>query len=222
MCILAQAFTKNLAFSYFDVFVVLWLLLGLFMGRKHGMSQELLPTLQWVCIVIVAGLFYQPIAAFIRQNTAFDMLFASIFAYVFLGFAVHFVFLWIKKALGDKLVGSDMFGRGEYYLGMAAGTVRFACMVVCLIALLNARVYSQQELAQIDKFQKQNFEDVRLPDYPHVQHNILFDSISGRTIKGSLGNFLIASVGPQSAAPKADSLAKKQEQQINEILNGKK
>jgi uncharacterized membrane protein required for colicin V production len=45
-------------FNYFDVIVVVWLIIGLLRGRKRGMSQELLPTLQWLGIVIVCGLFY--------------------------------------------------------------------------------------------------------------------------------------------------------------------
>ena len=38
--------------NWFDALVVITLLWGLNKGRKHGMSVELMMTLQWIAIVI--------------------------------------------------------------------------------------------------------------------------------------------------------------------------
>ena len=217
MPIIAQASLNNLGCNYIDLFVLAWLILGVFRGRKHGMSQELLPLTQWVAIVILCGMFYQPLAVVLKKNTALDYLLANIFGYLIIAAGIRLVFAWLKKALGEKLVGSDLFGRYEFYLGMVAGAARFACMIVCVIAILNSRIVSQAEMEQTEKMQRQNFEGIRFPTYGSFQHAVLFESFSGRLVKSTLNNYLIASVTPESRG-KRDSLAKKQEDQINDIL----
>jgi len=196
------------------------------------MSQELLPVLQWIFIMILAGLFYLPVANFLHQNASLELVLASVVGYFVIGLVVHFIFLWLKNSFGEKLVGSDMFGRMEYYFGMTAGAIRFACMIICLIALMNVRIISAEEMARTEKIQEKNFEGIRFPTYGTIQHAVLFDSLSGRTIKNNLGHLLIASVtgtgskaraassGGSSAA--VDPASKKKEQDLNDILGGKK
>jgi len=209
------------SFDYFDFIVVVWLVMGIFRGRKRGMTQELLPTLQWLCIVILCGLFYAPFSDVIFHNTsgAFSRLWSNISAYVLIAFAIHLVFLWLKQVLGEKLTGSDHFGRAEYYLGMMAGLLRFACMLVVLCALMNSRVYTAAELAEDEKIQKKNFEDIRFPTYLSVQHTILVESCTGRVIEDNLHQVLIAPVKPEQPT---ETIAKKREDTINAILGPQK
>ena len=130
MCMAALPALSGISYGYFDGVVIAWLLIGIFRGRKRGMTQELLPTLQWLAIVVLAGLFYLPFSVVIFKNTsgAFNHLWSNITAYVLIAFAIHLFFLWLKEVFGEKLTGSDYFGRNEYYLGMIAGLLRFACI----------------------------------------------------------------------------------------------
>jgi uncharacterized membrane protein required for colicin V production len=209
-----------MSYSYFDLIVIAWLLVGILIGRRHGLTQELLPTLQWLCIVILAGLFYAPFGGFIQQNTsgAFSHLWANVTAYVLIGFGINLLFIWIKQSVGEKLTGSDLFGRSEYYLGMLAGLVRFACMIVALIALMHARVYSMAELAETEKAQKRNFEEIRFPTYGSFQHTVLTESYTGRLIVDHLPLVLIASTSPRHA----ETIAQKNQATINSILGAPK
>jgi len=208
------------AFDYFDIIAVVWLIIGMFRGRKRGMSQELLPTLQWLAIVALAGLFYRPFSAVILQNTGnvFDLLWSNIIAYVLIAAAVHLLFIAIKHWVGEKLVGSDFFGRAEYYLGMLSGLIRFACMLVVLCALMNSRVVSKAEMERTEKMQKQNFEDIRFPTYGSIQQAVLFQSFSGNLIEKNLHSVLIASTTPVDR-PKGETIASKREATINAILD---
>ena len=45
--------------------------------------------------------------------------------YITVAIVVKLAFAGMKKATGGKLLGSNVFGRAEYYLGMMAGAVRF-------------------------------------------------------------------------------------------------
>jgi hypothetical protein len=181
------------------------------------MTQEILPTLQWVGIMLLAGFFYQPVSGVVMQNTngAFSRLTANLIAYVAIGFGINLFFMWLKQTIGEKLTGSDLFGRNEYYLGMLAGPVRYACMVIVLIALMHARVYSAAELAETEKMQKKSFEDIRFPTYGSVQHAVLAESFTGKLIQDNLSRILIVSASPPKPT---ETIAQKNQETINAIL----
>lgn len=205
------------SFDYVDVVVAVWLVIGVIRGRKRGMTQEVLPTIEWVAIVVLAGLFYAPFSTFIFKSTSGSIshLWSNISAYLVIAFAIHLLFLWIKQMLGEKLTGSDTFGRAEYYLGMLSGLVRFTCMVIVVCALMNSRVYTAAELAENAKAQKVNLEGINMPTYMSIQHAILKESFSGRLIEDNLSRVLIADTKPSTPA---ESMAKKKEDSINAIL----
>jgi uncharacterized membrane protein required for colicin V production len=207
--------------NYVDLIVVVWLIVGLFYGRKRGMTQEILPTIQWVAIVVVAGIFYRPLALPIRQYAHFDSLWSNILAYGLIAFGVHLVYLWIKHLINQKLIGTDMFGRMEYYFGMAAGVIHFGCMLIMVCALMNARIITQAELAKTEKAQSDAFSDIRFPTYGSIQQAVLFQSLSGTLIETNLSVVLIASTAPPPPS-KGITLKAQQEQMINEILDARK
>jgi hypothetical protein len=102
---------------------------------------------------------------------------------------------------------------------MMAGLLRFACMVVVLCALMNSRVYTRAELAETEKMQKKNFEDIRFPTYGAIQHAILTESYAGRWIEGNLYRVLIASV---AEGKPAKTPAQKRQDTLNLILGPQK
>ena len=210
------------AFNYIDGVFAVWLVVGVILGRRRGMTKELLPTLKWLGVVLLAGLFYLPASGFIFKNAngAFSLLTSKISAYVAIALGVNLIFLSVKQAIGEKLTGSDYFGRAEYYLGMISGFIHAACIIIVMIALMNARVYSDAELAEEIKIQKKNFEDIRFPTYISVQHAILKESFSGKLIKGNLYSVLIASGSDTNKPP--ETAAKKKEDTINMILGPQK
>jgi uncharacterized membrane protein required for colicin V production len=209
-------------FNYFDVIVVVWLIIGLLRGRKRGMSQELLPTLQWLGIVIVCGMFYWSLSPLVHQYAQFGTLWSNITAYFLIAVGIHLIYMWFKQMLGTKLVEKDPFGRAEFYLGMMAGVVRFGCILLVALSLMNSYVETAAELAQTEKFQKDNFSDIRFPTYGEFQQDVLFKSFTGNLVETQLKPILLASVAP-TKAQKKDSMAQKKNQEIDDILgSGKK
>jgi uncharacterized membrane protein required for colicin V production len=204
-------------FNYFDFLAIVWLIIGLFRGRKRGMSQELLPLFQWVGIVIAGGLLYLPFSSLVRQYAQFNPLLSVIVAYLLIALGVHLLYLWFKQIFGEKLAQKDLFGRGEFYLGMMAGVARFACILLVALALLDSRVATPDELAKTEKFQKDNFSDIRFPTFGQFQQDVLFKSFSGDWIQNHLRQVLIASVN-EGPKPKSQTIAQKSNQMIDEIL----
>jgi uncharacterized membrane protein required for colicin V production len=187
----------NAKFDYFDIVAIVWLIIGLLRGRKRGMSQELLPTFQWLGILAAGGLLYGSFGPWIKHNTYFSVLWSNIAAYVLIAAGVHLIYVCLKRLLAARLGEKDLFGRGEFYLGAIAGGVRFTCILLVLMALMNSRVATDEELAKTKKFQKDNFSDVSFPTYGEFQHDVLFRSFSGNWVHSNLNSVLIATVKPE-------------------------
>lgn len=184
--------------NWFDLFVVAFLVLGAFRGRKRGMSQEIIPLLKWITLVLVCGFFYGPIAAEIGQGTVFSPLTAAFTAYLGLALVVSLTYTVISRQLGGKVVGSDFFGGAEYYLGIVSGMVRFACILIFGLALLNAPQYTRQEVNAMTRFQRDNFEDISFPTFYTVQQAVMRDSFSGPVLEKNLGCMLIKPASGES------------------------
>lgn len=198
---LTSDFFGSLHLNCFDLIVAVWLIIGLFRGRKHGMSQELLPLTQWIAVVVLAGLFYLPLAQPLCQRTGLTLLPCVLAAYVFVACLVYGLLGKLKKKLDDKFQEGDYFGKGEYYLGMASGIIRFACIMICLLAVMNSRIITKAEREATLKMQKQNFEDIRFPTYGEVQNAMLFESSTGNFVRAFLPHFLITPVNASDAPP---------------------
>lgn len=208
----------NAKFNYFDIFAGVWLIIGLFVGRKRGMSQEMLPLLQWMGIVAAAGLLYWPFSSLVHQYTLFGTLWSCITAYLLIAAGVHLIYLWLKQMLATKLVEKDPFGRGEFYLGMMAGVVRFACILLAGLALMNSHVNTAAELAQTQKFQSDNFSGIRFPTYGQLQQDVLFTSFTGTFVESKLKPVLIASITPATPPSKKQTIAQAKNQTLDDII----
>ena len=199
--------TDKLPINWFDGAVLVVLIFGVFRGRKHGMSREFLPLVKWLTLVLVSGFCY-PLAAELLTNTAgFGQLSSYIFGYLLLAFVIWIVFLCFKRLLAYRMGENNFFGGGEYYLGMSSGVVRFACMLLAGLALLNAPTYSEAEIKAHEAYTKRWFgggiyTGNYFPDVHTVQESVFKKSFLGPYIKDYLGSLLIETApSDNKAAP---------------------
>ncbi|MCW5555782.1 MAG: CvpA family protein [Verrucomicrobiae bacterium] len=189
---------KSLPINWFDAAVLVLLLIGLQRGRKRGMSEEFLTSLMWLTIVVACAWAYEPLGQLLTGMSPFSRLFSFILCYIAVGLAVAGVFLFLKRTVGGKLIGSDTFGSAEYYLGMPAGMVRFACILIAALALLNARQYRSEEIQAMAKFQNDNYGSQFFPGLHTVQAEVFEHSLTGPPIKKYMGFLLIKPTPPES------------------------
>jgi len=187
----------KLPFNWFDVLLVIVLFIGLHRGRKRGMSEELISLLKWLAIVIGGAFAYRPIGAAIANSPVFGLLSGYLMAYFAAALLIAVGFAALKKAVGGKLVGSDVFGRSEFYLGMMAGMVRFSCMLIACLALLNARSYTAGEIQSDIAVQNDLYGSTFFPKLYTVQAQVFDRSLTGPWIRQNLGMLLIAPTAPE-------------------------
>jgi uncharacterized membrane protein required for colicin V production len=188
---------NQLPINLFDLIVVVVLAAGIFRGRKNGMSEELLSLIEWLAVLLGCAVLYQPGAELLTQFTSmFSRLACYILAYVGGAMLIFLLFLGIKRAFNGKLLGSDIFGRTEYYLGMGSGLVRFGCMLLAALALLNARYFSPTEVRAMEKFQDDVYGSNFFPTLHSLQTTVFDRSLTGPWIKENLGFLLIKPTQP--------------------------
>lgn len=179
--------------NWFDFVVVIVLFLGVSKGRKNGMSVEMMSMLQWVAIIFAGAFLYRPLGDMLCQSSPVSHLLAYIALYITIAIVVKIIFSGLKKVIGGKLVGSNVFGRAEYYLGMLAGAVRFACILIAALALLNAPLYTQQEIAKKKAAQLDLLGSNFFPSTGQMQQQVFKESMLGSATKNYAGFLLIAS-----------------------------
>jgi uncharacterized membrane protein required for colicin V production len=187
-----------LPFNAFDILLVVILGAGIYTGRKEGMSGGLVPLLRWLCIVFVCAAAYEPVGHFFLQSTSlFSTLSCYLLAYVGSAIVIVVLFIAIKRGLGGKLVGSDVFGGTEYYLGMGSGLIRFACITIAFLALLNARLYSQKEIKAREAYVNDVYGKDYFPGLQVLQSSVFEKSLTGPWIKENLSFLLIKPTAPE-------------------------
>jgi uncharacterized membrane protein required for colicin V production len=187
----------NLPINWFDVLVLVVLLIGWYLGRKRGMSVEGITMLKWISVIFAAALVYEPMGQWLTTVAPLSKLFAYIVCYLVAAGAVSCLFLLLKRGVRGKMAGSDAFGRGEYYLGMPAGMVRCTCVLIAGLALLNARQYRSEEIKGMTKFQMDNYGSEFFPTLQTAQSQVFEQSFLGPHIKKHLGFLLITPTQPE-------------------------
>lgn len=189
---------SNLPFNWFDMVVLGVLFWGIQRGRKRGMSEELMPLIKWLLLIVGCALAYQPIGDVIAHDSqVFTPLGAYRIAYCAVALIIASGFALVVKMIGGKLVGSDVFGRNEYYLGMVAGMIRFSCIMIVLLALLNSRLYKPYEEKAEENYQKEVYGSTFFPTLQTVQAQVFQKSFLGPLIHNQLSFVLIKPTTPE-------------------------
>jgi hypothetical protein len=190
----------KLPINWFDILVIAVLLVGYTRGRKHGMSKELLHVMKWMAVVLIAAIGYEPLGFWLDSMLHLGKLTSYVIAYSLIAGVIMLMFIWVNDTLGRKLAGTDTFGKGEFYLAMPAGMLRFACIMLALLALLNARLYRTAEIKAMQKFQDDNYGSQFFPTLASVQTEVFEDSFVGPQVRKYMSFLLIKPTSPGAAA----------------------
>lgn len=218
-----KAAAPEFSISWVDFIIVGLLFVGLWRGRKRGMSEELLDIFKWAVIVVAAGFLYEPGGRLLAQTSVFSLLSCYIFVYFSIVLLTFLVFSMIRRSVGAKIVGSDVFGNGEYYLGMVAGMFRYTCIILVGMAILNARYYSPEEVAASRRYQDDNFGSSFFVTLPDLQQEVFTRSVAGRLAHEHLRVTLIRPTAPDgSGLGKDTDLGRRRERSVYEVLEKKR
>ena len=206
----------NFSYNWFDLVAVAVLVVGFFVGRKRGMSLELLTLLQWVGIVFLGALACDPFGRMLADFSGLNPTLTYITAYLLTAIGIKVFFVLVRRMAGEKLVSKEVFGNLEYYLGMGAGVARFACILLFGLALLNAKQYTKAEIKAKLEHQQDWAGSIYFPPFGVVQQTIFEESLTGRAVKQFLSAQLI-NVDPSAAGSPTETIGQRRTREIDEI-----
>lgn len=209
---------KNFSLSWFDLAALIVLVVGLFRGRKRGMSEELLDLFQWLVMVVVSARVYEPFGELLMTYLPISRLVSYIMAYIVTLLGIKLVFTLLKRFIGEKLIGSDIFGRLEYYLGMLAGMVRFFCILLVCMALFHSRQYTAEELAATARDMQKDFDTITFPTWGSLQKEIFERSITGQFVAKHLKEQLITPTHYNPPETTAGTVSKQRKSDLDKVL----
>ena len=204
------------SYNWFDLVALAMLIIGFFVGRKRGMSLEMLSMFQWLSIVFVGALACDPFGRMMAEFSGLNPTLTYITAYLLTAIGIKVFFVLIRRMTGEKLVSKSVFGNLEYYLGMGAGVVRFACILLFGLALLNAPIVTDKELEAKLKHQQDWAGSIYFPPFGIIQRAVFNDSLTGRAVKEFLSAQLI-NVDPSAAGAQTETIGQRRTREIDEI-----
>ena len=204
-------------FGWFDIVAVILIATGVLVGRRRGMSTELLSLITWLAIVIVSAQLNPFLGRRLTQISGLGAGFGFMGAYLGVAALIWALGALIRYRLGDKLVGSDVFGGYEYYLGMVAGGIRFLCILFFLLALIGAPQYTDSEIQVKIKAQKESLGSIYFPPFGQIQRDVLRDSITGRQALEH-ASFLLIKVDPSLGGKAHEGIGRRREREVEEIM----
>jgi len=207
-----------LGVNWFDLVALVMVGVGVFVGRKRGMSLELLDLVQWLLIVFASAMASDPFGRALRDITGFSPLSTFVMAYLLTAILIKVLFVIIKRMAGEKLVGSDVFGTFEYYLGMMAGGIRFACITIFALALLNAKPVTDAELAAQVKYQNDNLGSVYFPPFGSIQRSVFRESFTGKLVKDYLSAQLINVDPAAGSGVSRENIGQARKREVDEVI----
>lgn len=185
---------EELNLAWFDAVVLLVLWMGTIRGRAQGMSNQLLELLQWLCTVFVGALIYQPIGHWLQPHLQVSSVATNVIAFLLIAGLLKLLVGRLQNSVSEKLLTGDYFGRLEYPLGMLAGVLIHAAMLLAALSLTRARLIPPEEAELARKKQLAELGSNFFPDLGMIQHEIFEKSMSGRFIHQHLGQHLIQPV----------------------------
>jgi hypothetical protein len=177
--------------NFFDLLLVGVLIGGVYYGRKQGISVDLFGSTKWLLLLLGCAALYRPAGVLLTQTAGLGLLTAYLLAYLGTALVILVLFSIVRKRLAPKLVGTDVFGRGEYYLGMLSGMVQFGCMLLMSLALLNARAFTPAELKALEQYQEAAYGSSVFPNLHSFQAAVFERSLFGPWIQQELSFLLI-------------------------------
>ena len=202
----------KLLFNWFDLALIGVLVFGFWRGRKNGMTKEFVPLLQWLMTVIGGAFGYQPLGDLLIRQGIIKYVFGKNFqeltaaylsAYLCITLVLVVVFSMFKLKAKARLEGSNLFGNSEYYLGIISGMLRYTCVLIFALALLNAPFYTQADILQTKAFNNRwfgggvsGYSGDFFPTLSELQNTVFKESLCGPFLKNNLAVLLIESHPP--------------------------
>ena len=108
---------------------------------------------------------------------------------------------------------------GSYLPLKRAGAIRYICVIIVVLAFINARYYSPEEIAEDARVQQNNFGDIRFPTWATLQDQVFNRSATGAMARNFIPFCLIPPTPPETKSLGKDSVVRARERTVDRVLD---
>ena len=208
----------ELGLSWFDIAVVVLLWIGVMRGRARGISNQIVELFQWLLTVFLGVMLYVPIGRALQPHLQVSTVAAHAIAFLLVAGVVKLIAARLANAFSERLLNGDYFGSWEYPLGVVAGALIHAAMLMAALSLVRVKLVTPDEFARSQKKEGAEMGSEFLPDMGRLQAEIFRQSPTGRFIERECAHLMIQPVRwePYFKVTEPD---KKREHPVDEILS---
>lgn len=206
----------GVALNWFDLAVVGLVAFGAARGRKGGMSEEALPLIQWLAIILGGGHLAPPLGSMLAVASGLSAGTCTLVSYGLVALVLSWLFTLMARAMGEKLTSTDAFGRLEYPAGIVSGGLRYLCMAVLVLALFSGVSLGPAGRAAATRPQDGSFGRIAMPSIASLRQTLVEDSLTGRLLRTHASQLLLQPVPPGPPA-RRDTFKSRRQGTLDEV-----
>ena len=205
--------------GWLDLIALALLVMALLRGKQRGMSEELLPLLKWLVILILGSQAYEIVGQLVHDVSGIDLAYCRVGFYLLQALVVSWAFNALKHAVGDKILTADAFGKSEFVLGMLGCALKYTCILLFCLALVHSIYTNEEKKAANAKMQQESFGNINFPTIATLKDDAFIRSFLGPYIERYAHNLLLQPVTP--TGQRKETIGKKREKVLDEIISPK-
>ena len=186
--------------GWFDIIFVGMLVLGFWLGRRAGASNEHFPLIKWFACCAAGAFLSGPLGRLMFKWLGLSQFTSQIFGYAIGAGMIFIVFVILATLNVNQILDGDFFGKGEPHVGGVLGSLKLVIILTIPLAILHGRLFSE--------------EQINNTMHGKAYASVFQQSLSGAAIS-KVGGFMLIKPAAHTAATRDRSVAAQKERQMD-------
>ncbi|MGB0583139.1 MAG: hypothetical protein ACPGVU_25935 [Limisphaerales bacterium] len=179
-----------LRLNMFDALLLGALGWGVYQGKEQGASSTHVSVVQWMVIALPGGLAGAFLGSFLGPMLG-SAYWGQLTGYLIWIFIVVGFFAFLNSKGASEWKEADWFGKTEYPLGVLGCMIKYFCIVLTVMSLLNANYYTSEMIRRDREWQIEEFGSALFPSFTMLNNTVFNTSFSGPPLKKTFEGWAI-------------------------------
>ena len=184
-----------LSLNMFDALILGALGWGIYQGKEEGASSTHVSVVQWMLIGLAGGFMGNLLGSFLLMIFG-SPYWSQLFGFFLWIFMVACFFAYLNSKGKGEWKDADWFGRTEYPLGILGGLIKYFCIILTIMSILNAKHYTPAMIKADRDWQIEEFGSMLFPSFTMLNNTVFNTSFSGPHLTKVFGWAILPSAKP--------------------------
>ncbi|MDB6026808.1 MAG: Colicin production protein [Verrucomicrobiales bacterium] len=194
-------------FHWFDLVVVLVGGVGAYLGRHGPAAKYIIGFVRWLFVLLICSVLYSLPTVWIAPVFGMRPDILALIIYPLTVPAVYLALGFAWRASYGRTLKMECFGNKEHYVSMFAGMLRSLVILFVVMAWINGRYVTEDDLQKYEVFSQENFGSLRWPVLSTVQRDVFVDAYTGKLARRYVSALLVTPFPPPPSVEDPAALA---------------